>query len=80
MAADAPVAEAFLAGGAVPALVVVKGGKRPRAARAHGADAFAGLLDNVVGGGASFAKFKDGLPAWPVEEAAAEEEGDEYDL
>ena len=54
----------------------------PRAARAHGADAFAALLDNVVGGGATFTKFKEGLPAWPAAEAAEEEEGDgdEYDL
>ncbi|KAH8074171.1 hypothetical protein JL720_10727 [Aureococcus anophagefferens] len=87
MAADAPVAAALLGddAGAPPALVVVKGGKRPRAARAFGVDAFAGLLDSVVGGGATFAKFKDGLPQWPAdaaaEEAAAEEEeGDEYDL
>jgi hypothetical protein len=44
-------------------------------------EAFAGLLDSVVGGGATFAKFKDGLPQWPADAAAEEEEeGDEYDL
>ena len=87
MAADAPVAAALLGddAGAPPALVVVKGGKRPRAARAFGVEAFAGLLDSVVGGGATFAKFKDGLPQWPADAAAEEaaeeeEEGDEYDL
>ena len=43
----------------------------------------AALLDSIAGGGASFAKFSGGLPAWPEaepEEPAAEEEGDEYDL
>ena len=86
VSADAPVAAAFLGDGSAPALVVVKGGKRPRAARAHGADAFASLLDSVVGGGATFTKFSGGLPEWPAPaepEAAADDsegDGDEYDL
>ena len=98
VAADAPVAAALLGSDAPPdepALVVVKTGKRPRATRAFGVDAFAPALDNVLGGGASFAKFADGLPAWPEAEAApaddepaaaddadadADADGDEYDL
>ena len=80
---DAPVAEALRGDVAAPALVVVKGGKRPRAARAE-LSGGAALLDSIAGGGASFAKFSGGLPAWPEAEpeepAAAAEEGDEYDL
>ena len=84
MASDAPVADALRGDVAAPALVVVKGGKRPRAARAE-LSGGAALLDSIAGGGASFAKFSGGLPAWPAaaepEEPAAEEgEGDEYDL
>ena len=92
--ANAPVADALLGQDPPtdrPALVVVKAGKRPRAARAFGADAFAGLLDNVLGGGATFAKFPDGLPQWPQDEAtetgadgpqepAEDDTGDDYDL
>ena len=64
-------------------LAVVKGGKRPRAAsvtvegdgnNAAGGNAFETLLDSVVGGGASFAKLKGGLPQWP-----AGEDNDETD-
>ena len=81
---DAPVADSLRGDVAAPALVVVKGGKRPRAARAA-LSGGAALLDSIAGGGASFAKFSGGLPAWPEaepsEEPAAEEgEGDEYDL
>ncbi|KAJ1460093.1 hypothetical protein M885DRAFT_22660 [Pelagophyceae sp. CCMP2097] len=68
---------------ALPALVVVKGGKRARAARAHGADAFAAMLEAVIGGEGKFDKFAGGLPAWPAaaaEGAAAGADGDEYDL
>jgi len=87
VAGDAPVAAALLGDVAAPALVVVKGGKRPRAARSA-LSGGAGLLDSIAGGGASFAKFSEGLPAWPAaaepeaEEPAEEEEGDgdEYDL
>ena len=82
VASDAPVADALRGDVAAPALVVVKGGKRPRAARAE-LSGGAALLDSIAGGGASFAKFSGGLPAWPEaepEEPAAEEEGDEYDL
>ncbi len=84
VASDAPVADALRGDVAAPALVVVKGGKRPRAARAA-LSGGAALLDSIAGGGASFAKFSGGLPAWPEEaepeEPAAEEgEGDEYDL
>ena len=83
-ASDAPVADALRGDVAAPALVVVKGGKRPRAARAE-LSGGAALLDSIAGGGAFFAKFSGGLPAWPEaepsEEPAAEEgEGDEYDL
>merc|ERR1719217_27351 len=77
VAADAPVADALRGDVAAPALVVVKGGKRPRAARAE-LSGGAALLDSIAGGGASFAKFSGGLPAWPEaepsEEPAAEED------
>merc|ERR1719171_306059 len=82
VASDAPVADALRGDVAAPALVVVKGGKRPRAARAE-LSGGAALLDSIAGGGASFAKFSGGLPAWPEAEPSEEpaaEEGDEYDL
>ena len=72
---DAPsdVVEGLLNGVAEPALVIVKGGKRARAARASGSAAnFERLLDDVLGGGASFTKFPSGLPKWPTP--------DDYDL
>lgn len=51
---------------AFPALAVVKGGKRPRVAVASGAaSALATHLDDVVGGGATFAKLAGGFPTWP---------------
>uniref|UniRef100_A0A7S3K057 Thioredoxin domain-containing protein n=1 Tax=Aureoumbra lagunensis TaxID=44058 RepID=A0A7S3K057_9STRA len=56
------------------ALVIIKGGKRPRAARAFGFSAFEKLLDDVLGGGAKFDKFSSGgLPLWPP---AEDDEGD----
>ncbi|KAJ8601063.1 hypothetical protein CTAYLR_004496 [Chrysophaeum taylorii] len=65
---DAPPAVALLAGLPPPALVVVKGGKRPRAARVSGdLDAFAKLLDDVLAGQAKFDAFPDKtLPAWDL--------------
>merc|ERR1719263_1094359 len=50
VAADAPVADALRGDVAAPALVVVKGGKRPRAARAA-LSGGAALLDSIAGGG-----------------------------
>ena len=56
--------------GAVVGLAVVKGGKRPRSASIvssgilEDATAFEKHLENVVGGSASFAKLKGGLPTW----------------
>lgn len=77
--ANAPVAPALLAGLDAPALVVLKTGKRPRAARVSNVDSFDKLLDDVLAGGAKFDKFNDGLPQWPSsdEDAATD---DDYDL
>ena len=62
-----------------PTLVIVKGGRRPRAARATTIPAFDKLLDDVIGGSAEFNKFDGGLPAWPESEQDDEKNAD-YDL
>ena len=64
--------DAFLAGFSLtpsdlPALLAVKGGRRPRAARMAGAIAddvapLSTFVDSIVGGGATFSKLADGLP------------------
>ena len=64
--------DAFLSGMALakadlPALVAVKGGKRPRAARMAGTIAddvtpLAAFVDALLGGGATFSRLADGLP------------------
>ena len=81
------VADALLLGdaGAASGVVVVKGGKRPRIAKAVGGavtDAET-LLDSIAGGGTSFEKLTDGLPAFAADKTAAdsgtEEEGFDSD-
>lgn len=52
----------------LPALLAVKGGRRPRAARMQGGSlddplgTMSSFVDSVIGGGASFTKLADGLP------------------
>ena len=79
--APAELVAALAADTPLPALVVVKGGRRPRAARAT-EGGFEALIDGVVGGQGKFDKFAAGLPVWQVavDAEAQDAASDEYDL